>query len=469
MNERNKVNPLRSRRLTSNGMNRRQFLKRTTSAAVAVVGFPYIIRSSALGKADSVAPSNRIIMGCIGMGIQGTANMEAFLVQKDVQVVAVCDVRGSQRRKARNIVDQYYGNKGCATYNDFRELIARKDIDAVSIAPPDQWHVLIGLEAARAGKDMYYEKPVGLSLSADKTLRNVVNRYGVVFQLGTQQRSDSSFRFACELVRNGRIGKLHTILVGVPGSISFPNQPTEPVPDDIDYNMWLGPAPWAPYSYERCRPYVDRENAPWYHCYSVWYHIYDYCLGFVANWGIHHVNTAQWGNGTDQTGPVEIEGTGTFPEDGLADCATNWKVEHKFANGVKMIHMDNSTSAAHPLQIPGFSQGVLFLGTDGWVFINRDRIEARPKSLLKSVIRPNEIHLARSKNHHRNFLNAVKTRHQTICPVEQAVRSDTICHLSDIAIRLARKLRWNSEKEEFIADAQANSMLTRAMRSPWHL
>ena len=227
MNEKNKVNPVRSRRLTSNAMNRRQFLKRTTSAAVGVVGFPYIIRSSALGKADSVAASNRIIMGCIGMGTQGTGNMQAFLGQKDVQVVAVCDVRGSQRRKARNIVDQHYDNKACATYNDFCELIARKDIDAVSIAPPDHWHVLIGLEAARAGKDMYYEKPVGLSLSADKTLRNVVNRYGVVFQLGTQQRSDSNFRFACELVRNGRIGKLHTILVGVPGSISFPNQPTD--------------------------------------------------------------------------------------------------------------------------------------------------------------------------------------------------------------------------------------------------
>ena len=439
-------------------INRRQFLKRATGAAVAAAGFPYIVRSSALGKAGRLAPSNRITMGCIGMGIQGTGNMRAFLGQEDVQVVAVCDVRKSQREQAKNIVDQHYGSQNCTAYNDFRELIARKDIDAVSIAPPDHWHVLVGLAAARAGKDMYFEKPVGLSVIHAKVLREAVNRYGVVFQFGTQQRSSSNFRFACELARNGRVGKLHTILVGVPPGISYPNQQAEPVPEGFDYDMWLGPAPWAPYTYQRCRPFDSNEDVNW--GYGIWYHIYDYCLGMPANWGIHHLDIAQWGNGTEYTGPVEVEGAGVFPRDGLANCLLTWDVRMKYANGVTMHYAD----------IAKTEQGIRFKGTDGWVFVRRGNyIEADPKSLLKSVISPNEIHLTKSKGHHRNFLDAVKTRGKTICPIEQAVRSDTLCHLNDIVTRLGRKLRWDPEKEEFVNDSEANRMLNRAMRSPWHL
>jgi len=439
-------------------INRRQFLKRAAGTAVAAAGFPYIVRSSALGKAGSLAPSNKIAMGCIGLGTQGTGNMRVFLWQKDVQVVAVCDVRRSQREKAKEMVDEHYGDKGCALYNDFRELLARKDIDAVMIAPPDHWHVLIGLAAARAGKDMYFEKPTGLSVAHAKVLREVVNRYGVVFQFGTQQRSSSNFRFACELVRNGRVGKLHTILVGVPPGISYPNQQAEPVPEGLDYDMWLGPAPWATYTYQRCRPFDSNEDVNW--GYGIWYHIYDYCLGMPANWGVHHLDIAQWGNGTEYTGPVEVEGTGVFPRDGLANCLLTWDVRMKYANGVTMHYADNAKT----------EQGIRFEGTDGWVFVRRGNyIEADPKSLLKSVIGPNEIHLTKSKGHHRNFLDAVKTRGKTISPIEQAVRSDTLCHLNDIATRLGRKLRWDPEKEEFANDSEANRMLNRAMRSPWHL
>jgi predicted dehydrogenase len=397
-------------------------------------------------------------MGCIGLGTQGTGNMRVFLWQKDVQVVAVCDVRRSQREKAKEMVDEHYGDKGCALYNDFRKLLARKDIDAVMIAPPDHWHVLMGLAAARAGKDMYFEKPAGLSVTHAKVLREVVNRYGVVFQFGTQQRSSSNFRFACELVRNGRVGKLHTILVGVPPGISYPNQQAEPVPEGLDYHMWLGPAPLAPYTYQRCRPFDPNEDVNW--GYGIWYHIYDYCLGMHANWGVHHLDIAQWGNGTEYTGPVEVEGTGVFPRDGLANCLLTWDVRMKYANGVTMRYTDNGKN----------EQGIIFKGTDGWVHVRRGNyIESRPKSLLKSVIGPNEIHLTKSKGPHRNFLDAVKTRGKTICPIEQAVRSDTLCHLNDIATRLGRKLRWDPEKEEFVNDSEANRMLKRAMRSPWHL
>jgi predicted dehydrogenase len=439
-------------------ISRRRFLKKVTGLTAGAIAFPYVVSPSVLGEAGGVTPSNRIVMGCIGLGTQGTGNMRAFLGQEDVQVVAVCDVRESQRQKAKNIVDRHYGDKSCAVYNDFSELIARRDIDAVSIAPPDHWHVLMGLEAARNGKDMYFEKPVGLSVIHSKALRKAVRRYRTVFQFGTQQRSSSNFRFGCELVRNGRIGKLHTISVGVPPGISYPNQPTQPVPDGFDYDMWLGPAPWAPYTYQRCRPFDSNEDVNW--GYGIWYHIYDYCLGMPANWGIHHLDIAQWGNGTELTGPVEVEGTGVFPRDGLANCLLTWDVRMKYANGVTMHYTDNGKN----------EQGVLFRGTDGWVHVRRGGyIEAQPKSLLKSVIGPDEIHLVESKGHHRNFLDAVKTRGKTICPIREAVRSDTLCHLNDIATRLERKLSWDPRKEEFVNDAEANRMLKRAMRSPWHL
>jgi predicted dehydrogenase len=435
-------------------LTRRRFLGNAVGTAATAIGMPYIVPSTAFGRAGSVAPGNRIAMGFIGLGKQGTGLMGAFIDHKDVQVVAVCDVRESQRNKAKGIVDEHYGNTDCATYNDFREVCARKDIDAVCVATPDHWHVLVSLEAARAGKDMYTEKALGLSLAWDKALQKACHRYGTVFQWGTQQRSGRNFRYGCELVRNGRIGKLHTILVGVHHDFAVPNQPTQPVPEGFDYDMWLGPAPWVPYTYQRCRPWTKDEN------WSIWYHISDYCLGGIGGyWGVHHVDIAQWGNGTDETGPVEIEGTAVFPDDGLTDCATSWKVYHRYANGVTMIYMDNKQH----------KQGVTFQGTEGWIRVTRSGIWAEPESLLTSVIGHNEIHLTESKDHQRNFLDAVKTRNQTVSPIDVAVRTDTICHLTDICTRLGRKLRWDPEKEDFINDPEASRMLTRPMRSPWHL
>jgi len=433
-------------------LNRRQFLRHVAGTTTTVIGLPYIKLSTAHSQADNVKPSNRIVMGFIGLGIQGTGLMRAFLGHEDVQVVAVCDVSESQRQKAKRIVDEHYGNNACITYNDFREVCWREDIDVVCVATPDHWHIPVSLQAARAGKDMYTEKALGLSLAWDTALREACHRYGRIFQWGTQQRSDRNFRYGCELVRNGRIGKLHTILVGVPHDFTFPNQPTQPVPEGLDYDMWLGPAPWAPYTYQRCRPWTKEES------YSIWYHISDYCLGGIGGfWGVHHVDIAQWGHGTDETGPIQIEGTAVFPEDGLADCATSWKVYHKYADGVTMVYMDNKQH----------KQGVTFQGTEGWVHVNRRGIWAEPESLLTSVIGKDEIHLIESKGHQRNFLDAVKTRESTICPIDVAVRTDTICHLTDICTRLRRKLQWDPEKEDFINDSEASRMLTRVMRSPW--
>lgn len=444
-------------------LSRREFLRSTAALGLAL---PAYVPSSAFG---ANAPSERIALACIGLGIQGTGNMRAFLQQRDVQVVSVCDVSERQRAKAKAVVDGHYGDTACATCNDFRELCARPDIDAVLIATPDHWHVRIGLEAARHGKHMYYEKPIGWSFRAAQVLRDAIHRYGVVFQFGTQQRSGRDFRFACELVRSGRIGRLHTILVGVPGGVTVPNLSSELVPKDIDYDMWLGPAPWAPYSFERCRPYTHRPDKPWTQNYSTWYHISDYCIGFIGNWGIHHVDIAQWGHGTEQTGPVQIKGTGTFAHDGVADCVLNWQVENRFADGVTLVHMDNATSAKHPDQVAGFSQGILFKGTDGWVFVNRSQLDAYPKSLLQSEIGPDEIRLPRSSSHHRDFLEAIKTGRATVCPIDVAVRSNTICQLDDIAVRVGRPLKWDPETETIVGDPEATRMLTRPMRSPWHL
>jgi len=428
---------------------RRGFLK--GAAAVAV---PSVVPSAALGLAETVAPSNRIAVGCIGMGIRGTQLVNGLLEHRDVQVVAVCDVSQSQRQKAKDLVQRHYNNRGCAAYNDFRELCHRQDIDAACIASPDHWHVLHSLEAVRHGKDIYTEKALGLSIAEDKALRAACRRYGTVFEWGTQQRSSNNFRFGCELVRNGRIGKLQTIRVGVPHDFAFPTQPTEPVPKDLDYEMWLGPAPWAPYTYHRCRPWTRQ------HGWSIWYHISDYCLGGIGGyWGIHHVDIAQCGHDTDHTSPIEVEGGATFPENGLADCAVRWNVRVKYADGVTMIYTDNKQN----------KQGVVFQGSEGWVYVRRGHIDAEPKSLLTTKIGRNEIHLIESPGHQRNFLDCIKNRKPTVADIDGAVRSDTISHLVDICTRLNRKIRWDPKREVIIGDPEASRMLTRCMREPWRL
>jgi len=453
------------RRKMNNTITRRTFLKNTAGVAGAVV-FPYIVPSSVLGGTRSVAPSNRIVMGCIGTGNQGTNDMRDFLQDKRVQIVAVCDVnresdgywdnRVGGREPAKRIVTEHYAKnsaagtyKGCRSYEDFRDVLARDDIDAVLIALPDHWHSIAVIEAAKAGKDIYGEKPLSLTIAEGRAMSDTVHRYKCVFQTGSQQRSDHNFRRACELVRNGRIGKLHTVKCGLPGgtpdiSKHGSRDKPEPVPDGFNYDRWLGPAPSAPYCPARC--FV---NFRW---------ILDYSGGQVTDWGGHHPDIAQWGMGTEDTGPVEIiNAKGEFARDGLDNTAKSFYFECIYKNGVKLIISDKLRG------------GVTFEGTKGWVWANRGRHDASPKSLLDSVIGPNEIHLYKSDNHTGNFIDCVISRNEPVAPIETAHRSITIGHLGNIAMRLERDLKWNPDIERFVNDDQANRMLSRTMRSPWRI
>ena len=431
-------------------LSRRNLLKVAGAAAAAAVIGPYIVPASARGADRIPSPSNRVTMGFIGVGGRGSALLSNFLGIKDAEVLAVCDVKKAARDQAQRGVNKQYAKESCGTHVDFRELLGRADVDAVVVGSTDHWHVPLALAAVRAGKDVYCEKPLGLSVEQDIALRDAVQRYGRVFQFGTQERSSWSTRQACEIVLNGWIGKVHTIKVGTRYSRSSGNYPAKPVPAEIDYDLWLGPAPVEPYCDERVSN-------------SHWFHISDYSLGFIAGCGIHTIDMATWGNGTDLTGPLEVEGTGEFPRDGLCDNALAWNVNLKFANGVMMNFTDGQKN---PL-------GVRFEGTEGSVFVLERHLggtyDAEPKSLLKRTLEPGDIHLPVSNHHQENFIECCKSRARTVAPIEVAVRSDTLCHLSDIAMRLGRKVKWDPEKEDFVNDAEASRMLTRPMRSPWHL
>lgn len=457
--------------MKNKSINRRQFLKKASCAAVGAIGFPYIVSSSVLGKAGNISPSNRITLGCIGMGGQGTYDMTGFLWHSDVQVVAVCDVNKESsnydafyqfegttagREPARERVESHYAKqkpagtyKGCDTYADFRELLARDDIDAILIAVPDQWHAITAVMAARAGKDVYAEKPLAYTIAEGRAICDAVKRYGMVWQTGSQQRSDERFRRACELVQNGRIGKVRTVKVGLPygNSISGISTKPGPVPKGFNYDMWLGPAPLAPYCPGRCH---------WN-----WRWISDYSGGQITDWAGHHIDIAHWGMGTEYSAPVEIEGWGKFPngKDGLYDTAESYRFVCKYAEGFTMIVADNWQ----------LTQGVRFEGTEGWIFISRENFDAEPKSILDSVIRPNEIHLYESNDHIGNFIDCVKSRSQTVAPAEVAHHSIMVGHLGVIAIKMGRKLNWDPKKERFINDEKADRLLSRPMRSPWHL
>ena len=427
-------------------ISRRRFLKKVAGVAGAVFGFPYVVDSLALGKAGSVAASNRITIGFIGVGSHGIAmNLKSFLPQGDAQIVAVCDVDTNHRNKARDMVNAKYGNQDCACYNDFREIIARDDIDAVMISTPDHWHVPISIAAAKAGKDVECEKPT-LTVEEGRVLCETMKRYNRIFQWSTEDRSVDVYYRMCELVRNGRIGKVHIIWVELPSGPDTPgNSAPMTVPKGFDYELWLGPAPWAPYTKDRCH-----WNFRW---------ILDYSGGTLTDWGAHLLDGAQWGNDTEHTGPVEVEGKGEFWRDGLYNTAKEYRIEYTYADGVRLI----VTSGTPSLRFEG-TEG--WIGNRGW----RAKLQANPKSILDSVIGPNEIHLYTCRaGEQRNFLDCVKSRKQCYFPPEIGHRCFTIAHIGNISMLLGRKLRWDPEKEQFVNDEQANRMLSRSMRSPWRL
>ena len=426
------------------GINRRHFLKRATGITAGALTFPYIVSSSALGRDGSVTPSNRLTMGCIGVGGMGSGDMRGFLGKKEVQVVAVCDIDRGKRDNAKKTVDDRYKNSDCKTYLDFRDIIYRDDIDLLSLALPDQWHSIPAVMGARAGKDIHAQKPLARTIREGRAICDAVKRYGRVWQTGSQQRSSGNFHRACELVRNGRIGKVYKVEVGLPTGGSSDNKPVQPVPDGVDWDFWLGPAPWVPY----------RGIMHWN-----WRWMMDYSGGQLTDWAGHHIDIAHWGLDLERTGPVEIEGKGEYPKDGIYDVPMTYKFTCKYANGIVMTVANNK-------QIP---QGTKWTGDKGWVYVKRGKLDADPKSVLDEVIGPNEIHLYESRDHKQNFLDCVKNRKETIAPAEVGHRSISVGLLGEIAMLTEEKLKWDPDKEVFIDNERANRYLSRPMRSPWHL
>jgi glucose-fructose oxidoreductase len=413
-------------------INRRDLLK---GAAVAVAA-PYVITSTALGNADTPPASERVTVGHIGFGVRGLPY--DFLQCKGMQAVAVADTYRDRCEACARLI------KGKA-YADFRDLLARKDIDAVTVATPDHWHVPIAILAAKAKKDVYGEKPLGLTIEQDLACLKVFRKMGRVFQYGTQQRSMPNFRFGCELVRSGRIGKVHTIEVIAPDGSAGGSTQEIPVPPTLDYGMWLGPAPVVPYTADRCKN-------PGH------FFIHDYSIGYLAGWGAHPLDIMIWGNDSDLSGPMTVEGTGTIPTGGLYNNVMNWDMRIEFGDGVKVTFKPGGDSTK-------------FIGSEGWVRVWRaqDGIDAEPKSLLTSKIGPDDVHLIKSPGHAQNFIDAVKSRKPTIAPLDQAVRSDTISQLCDIAVRTKRKITWDPKTKKIVGDEEAAKLVHRSMRAPWTL
>jgi len=425
---------------------RRQFNK----AAAATLATPVIIPAAALGNDKRPAPSERITLGCIGVGGMGTGNMNQFLAQKDCQVVAVCDVDTGHRNRAKRIVDSKYGNHDCVTYEDYHDLCARRDIDAISMATPDHWHAMAAIESAKNGKDVYGEKPFSHSLLEGRAMINALTRYSRVWQTGSWQRSLQNFRFACELVRNQRLGKIVRVEVGLPsGPFSVKGDQTlQKPPAGLDYDTWLGPAPWAPYA-----PAKVHFNWRWN---------LDYGGGQLMDWIGHHCDIAHWGLGHDDSiGPLEIAGVGEYLPDGIWNSASRYRLTAAYPGGIEFVIAGGYTD------IEG---GAKWIGENGhWVRVDRGWIDAYPKSLLHERIGPDEINLFHSPGHHRNFLDCVKSRALTIAPAEVAHRSATPGHLGQIAMRTGRKIRWDAATERIIADPTATRMLANAHRSETRL
>lgn len=453
--------------MKSNGLTRRRFIRNT-----ALVAVPWVVPSDVLGRYGKVAPSNRIVMGCIGAGGMGANNLRTFMAYGDVQIVAVCDVSRDRRRALiKTVEDNYASSKragtynGCAEYNDFQQMYARPDIDAVSITTPDHWHAIMTVLAARAGKDIYCEKPMAHSIRQGRAAVEVVTRYGCVFQHGTWRRSRENVRFACELVRNQRIGKLQTIKVGSKGGKFGGSGRPMPVPPGFDWDRWLGPAPKVSYSVDRWAGEFGKG----------WYYISDYAIGWIADWGIHPLDIAQWGNDTSYTAPVEVEGSAKFPREGLFDNPYLWDVTCKYANGTKMHFAtvpEKYWDYTNTENKPGIVNrlGVVFEGADGWIYVGcYGELDASPRSLLNTRLDAGDIRLYKSTDHYRNFLDCVKSRDETITPVEVAHQSNTVSQLVYISVLLGRKIRWDPQNELFIGDDQANRLLNRPLRTPWSI
>ena len=422
-------------------ISRRDLLKKASALAA-----PMIIPASALGKDGTTAPSNRINMGLIGHGLIMGGHRGYHLQRKDVQVMAVCDVHEGHRQRGLNDVEKAYGErkasgayKGCDAYNEFERIMDRDDIDAVVVGTPDHWHAPISVAAMRSGKDVYVEKPMTLTIEEGKVMRDTAALYGRILQVGSQQRSENAFRKACEIVRNGWIGKVHTIHTRLGGFAPPHNPPAEPIPAGFDYDRWLGPTPWFPYNKER----VEGNYG------GGWRRFWEYGSRKNGDWGAHHFDIIQWALGKDDSGPVEFIPKGY---DG-----TEYQT-HIYADGTKVLrdHPETNDEMIH------------FMGSEGTVSVSRgDRLKATPAELVHKPVGPNDIHLYDSRDHRNNWLEGIRTRKPTICHAGIGHRTATICHCSGIAERLGRPIKWDPEKEQIVGDDDAARWMDRPRRAPY--
>jgi predicted dehydrogenase len=444
---------------------------RGLAASALIGGFPSIVPASVRGPAS---PANRVNIGAIGNGrISRGHDLPGIWKHAAARIMAVCDLDALRLAEARVLVNKHYSDTtgksydGVATYDDYRELLANTDVDAVVISTPDHWHAKIAIDAVRAGKDVYLQKPASLTIAEGRALSDAVHRSGRIFQIGSQQRSSPQFRYAAELVRNGRIGTLQTVEVGLPGDPAGEEEPVMPVPKGFNYDMWLGSTTVVPYTEKRVHPQSGYDRPGWLRCEQ-------FGAGMITGWGAHHLDSAHWGMNAEYTGPVEVWGTAEFPKSGLWDVHGPFKTEALYADGVHMIVSGE------------FPNGIKFIGTDGWIFVSRGNetvtasdpvaklqdsraLAASDPKIIKSVIGPDEIHLYDSKDHHGNWIDCIRSRQQTIAPVEVAHRACSACLIHHMAMKLRRKLSWDPLEERFRNDDEANAMLSRPQRPPYTL
>jgi predicted dehydrogenase len=456
--------------LHRNEIPRREALKRAAGAAAAIA-FPAIVPAWVFG---ATSPSNRINVGAIGAGrISRVHDMPGVWKHDTARIVAVCDLDSRRVEDAKALVNGFYAKQGgkaydgVAGYADYRALLASPDVDAVLVSTPDHWHAKITIDAVRAGKDVYLQKPASLTIAEGRALSNAVHASGRVFQIGSQQRSSAQFRRAAELVRNGRIGRLHTVQVGLPGDPAGEVEPEMPVPRTLDYDAWLGQTPWAYYTEKRVHPQADYGRPGWLRCEQ-------FGAGMITGWGAHHIDSAHWAMDAEHTGPVEISGWAEFPKSGLWDVHGRFRTEAVYADGVRMIVSGD------------FPNGIRFEGSEGWIFVSRGNeqvtgsdpgaklrdpqaLAASDPRILDSAIGPDGVRLYESSDHHGNWLECIRTRRPTIAPVEVAHRSCSACLLHHIAMRAKRALRWDPVRERFLDDDAANAQLARKQRWPYGL
>ncbi len=451
-------------------MKRRNFLKNTMATTAGAIIIPSVVPSSVFGKN---APSNKINVGQIGCGrIAQTHDMPGTLQHDVARMVAVSDLDSNRMKDGKKLVENFYKKKTGSNnavdvkmYGDYKEMLLNKDIDAVIISTPDHWHSQPALEAALAGKDIYLQKPTSLTVTEGRLLSDIVHRQGTILQMGTQQRSMPQFRRAAELVRNGRIGKIHTVKIGLPGDPAGPVFETGPVPSTFNYNMWLGSTPEIPYHEKLVHPQKGYSRPGWLRYEN-------YGAGMITGWGQHHFDSAAWGMDTEHTGPISVEAVAQFPKSGTWNVHGDFMVKQEYENGITVFVSG------------GYTNGVRYEGEDGWVFVSRGSYTASPSDpvdkeksakalnasdpkILNSVIGPDEIHLYKSDEQHGNWLDCIQSRKQPISPIEIGHRACSICLISHIAMKVPGVLNWNPNTERFTNNDLANSMLSRPQRYPY--